>query len=290
MPLHGLRGRRLSRAVLIVLLASLCLAATGTEEEDGSSNPAIPILRGLDKASRLYLDAALRFACEEKIVEDSPGRKKGFTFDYMYVYDEKRGYEDYRTRGKKSTKPINPRSAGVTQFLERGSMWVLIFNHTRFANHRYRLAGAEPMHGVTAVKVEFEPLPPYAEGLNDWFGTAWVDPDSYQLLHVEAMKAADHRRLEEVTTIRAGSSHPSEWITEVVTDFEVVKNGMRFPSRVTLTSRRYLSGGGPPRKIAEARSVQTYSEYRFYNVRTTEEIRDMLGISPVSGIPPSSPP
>ena len=289
MPLHGIRGSVLSRAVLIVCLASLCLAAAGTEEEDDSSNPTIPILRGLDKASRLYLDAALRFACEEKIVEKSPGTKKGFTFDYMYVYDDAHGYQDYRTRGSKSTQPVNPRSMGVHQFLERGSMWVLIFNHSRFDIHRYRLAGGGPMHGVSAVKVEFEPLPPYAEGLNDWFGTAWIDPDSYQLLHVEAMKAADHRRLEEVTTMRAGSPQPSDWITEVVTDFEVVKNGMRFPSRVTLTSRRYLSGGGPPRKVEEARVVQTYSEYRFYGVRTTEEIRDLLGKSPTSQTPPLSP-
>ncbi len=283
--LRALRRRTFLRAATAIGLAFLLRTPVAAEDEADASNPAIPILRGLDRASRLYLDAALHFACEEKIVEDGPTTKKVYTFDYMYVYDENSGYEDYRTRGGKSAKPVNPRSLGVHQFLQRGSMWVLIFNHTRFASHRYRLAGSETMHGVAAVKVEFEPLPPYAEGNNDWFGTAWVDLNSYQLLHVEAMKVADHRRLEEVKTLRAGSPHPSDWITDVVTDFEVVKNGMRFPSRVTLTSSRYLSGGGPVRKLFQASTVQSYSDYRFYGVRTTEEIRDMLGISPPPTIP-----
>ncbi len=282
--LHALPRRTRLRAATAMGLVLFLRAPAAAEDEAAPPNPAVPILRGLDRASRLYLDNVLRFSCEEKIVEQSPGTKHAFTFDYLYIYDEARGYQDYRTRGGKSTEPVDPRSVGVHQFLERGSMWVLIFNQSRFATHRYRLVGSGPMHGVDAVKVEFEPLPPYVEGRNDWFGTAWVDPNSYQLLHVEAMKAADHRLLQEITKSH-GPSPLLEWITEVATDFEMVKNGIRFPSRVTLTSRQYLSGEGRP--LHEARSTQTYSNYRFYGVRTSEEVRTLLGLQPPGTSSPS---
>jgi hypothetical protein len=283
-------------ATTTVCLVGLGLARTASDEpaappnpvEDSPPNPAIGILRGLDKASQLYLDTALRFACQEKIVDQTTTSRRAYTFDYLYVYDDAHGYQDYRTRGAAEDR-VDPRSLGIRQFLERASMWVLVFNRTRFEQHRYRLAGGDRMHGVQAVMVEFEPLPPYKEGRNDWFGTAWVDPATHQLLHVEAMKSDDHRRWEELKTGRRGTNHVTDWITEVVTDFEVVKNGMRFPSRATATSRRYLSGELPPKSLREARSTQTYSKYRFYGVRTYEEVRSLLGLQTLPGASPPSP-
>src|SRR5262245_26993160 len=120
---------RSSRRIALMSAAVVCigafpLASALLGEEPAPPNPAIHVLQGLDRASRLYLDAALRFACEEQIVEQTPGTKHSWTFDYMYVYDEAKGYQDYRTRGGKS-KPVDPESAGVRQFLARGSMWVL---------------------------------------------------------------------------------------------------------------------------------------------------------------------
>ncbi|HEU5180172.1 MAG TPA: hypothetical protein VFW45_05235 [Candidatus Polarisedimenticolia bacterium] len=279
--LHALRRRTLLRATTAIGLVFFLGVPAAAEDETDSTNPAVPILRGLDRASRLYLDNVLRFACKEKIVEHDPGAKRAFSFDYMYVYDDAQGYLDYRTQGSKSTKPVDPRSVGVRQFLARGSMWVLIFNQSRFSSHRYRLVGGSPMHGIDAIKVEFEPLPPYVDGRNDWFGTAWVDPNSYQLLHVEAMKASDHRLLQEIAHSRGPTPIP-EWITDVATDFEVVKNGIRFPSRVIITSRQYLSGEGRP--LRQASSTQTYSNYRFYGVRTSEEVRTLLGLAPLTGV------
>jgi len=42
-----------------------------------------------------------------------------------------------------------------------------------------------------AIVVAFAAQPPFRVGANDWFGKAWVDAESYQLLRVEAMTPAD---------------------------------------------------------------------------------------------------
>jgi hypothetical protein len=299
--MHPRRIRRAAFRPLGAVLAAL-LSASRIAQGAGAppaQEPGVELLKGLDRASYLYLDAALRFACREKILEQSPGWRQSLEFEYMYVYDKVHGFQDYRTvPGRAPGEPTDPSSMGVKRYLSRGSMWVLIFNHGRQAMHRYQLLGMEKMHGVSAVKVGFEPIPPYDESLNDWFGTAWVDEESNQILRVEAMKAIDHERWRRLTAaaetgstadldIVRGSSYR---INRVITDFEVVKNGMRFPSRVTILSRVYYlpSYGGSQRihELLEEKSIQTYSKYRFYGVRTSEEVRGLL--APRRSNPPAN--
>src|SRR5713101_2542471 len=96
-------------------------------------------------------------------------------------------------RSPKAHEPVTKRNA-KSNSTEIGPLpfWVLIFHKTRQPVHHYQLAGREFVSGREAVKVSFEPLKPYKEGLNDWYGTAWVDTSTFQLLRVEAMKVEDH--------------------------------------------------------------------------------------------------
>lgn len=297
MRVLSIRHRILLPVTTVFCLVALGLPTAVSDEPESPPNPAVEtsppnpgreVLRGLDRASYLHLDAALRFACREKILERSPGWKQSNTFDYMYVYDAQHGFQDYRTlRRKGSSEPVDPAGLGVKRFLARGTMWTLIFNRTRQAKFRYQWLGVESMHGIEAAKIGFEPVPPYEESINDWFGTAWVDPTSYQLLRVEAMKAGDHERWEQVSeALRKGISQTAfapgsnTRINRVTTDFEILKNGMRFPSRVKILSTVYYlpSYGSAPRlhELLEESSTQTYTDYRFYGVRTSEEVRNVL--------------
>lgn len=243
---------------------------------------------GLDRTSYLYLDTALRFACTEKVVEWAPGSRSTHKFEYLFVYDKSRGFQDYRMVVRKGQRePANPIGMGVRLFVERPYMWVLVFNRTRQEKYRYRILGTERTEGVSTIKVRFEPVPPYKESINDWDGTAWIDPSTFQIVRVEAMKTVDveeQKRME-----KDGQDLPpppgegparSYRIERVSTDFTVIKNGMRFPGKTKVVSTLYYLPKRPdrpiPEEISEFHSKQTYSKYRFYGVRTFQEVRKIL--------------
>jgi hypothetical protein len=74
-------------------------------------------------------------------------------------------------------------------------------------------------------------------------------------------------------------SEPYE-IDTVVTEFSVVKNGMRFPRKVTIGRVVSTVLGGarewPTREREAVRVTQEYSNYEFFSVRTEEEIRRIV--------------
>jgi hypothetical protein len=263
------------------------------------------LLRGMDRASFLYLDTALRFACTETIVESGINTKRVHRFAYLFIYDKEHGFQDYRTlRQGKDRRPVNPSEKGVGLFLERAYMWVLLFNRTRQPKYRYEILDLETIDGVATAAVRFEPIPPYQEGLNDWIGTAWVDPSTYQIVKVEAMKVADFKAstqmqkdasevhpLPEQGPKHHGPGNPqtmpmlegpgrSYRIEQVTTKFSVLKNGMRFPGEVKLTSTLYYLSKRPednrPDEASRIESKQSYTKYSFYAVRTSDEVRRIL--------------
>jgi len=69
-----------------------------------------------------------------------------------------------------------------------------VFGAARQKLHRYQILGEDTALGRTALKLRFEPIPPYREELNSWFGTAWIDRETSQLLRVEAMKPTSTRK------------------------------------------------------------------------------------------------
>jgi hypothetical protein len=263
----------------------------------------------MDRASYLYLDTALRFACTETIVESGTGTKPVHRFEYLFVYDKEHGFQDYRMlRLGKDRLPVNPADFGVGLFLERAYMWVLLFNRTRQEKYHYEILGLDMIDEVTTVQLRFRPIAPYQEGINDWIGTAWVDPSTYQIVKVEAMKAADfeafmemQKRAREVDPLpKQGSSRrqseesrpaPEEGagrfqrVEGAATKFSVLKNGMRFPGEVKLVSTLYFLSpkSHQPEEVSRIESKQSYTKYSFYAVRTSEEVQRLLSSSPLKG-------
>ena len=70
-------------------------------------------------------------------------------------------------------------------------------------------------------------------------------------------------------------------VEQISTEFTVVKNGMRFPGSVVTRDLQYrVVGGERSRQHRERllrRVEQTYQDYRFFGVRTEEEIKGVLG-------------
>ena len=240
------------------------------------------LLSRLDQVAQLYRDAALEFSCRETIIDTAQGGAR-HQLEYLYVYDEKQGFQDYRTPGRKSAAQVRLQDLGLDLVLSRSYSWVFIFLGGAQKYHRYEIVGWD----TRAVQLRFEPIPPYHEGLNDWFGTAWIDRETLQLLEVEAMKPEDWEVQQEFERKLAEASRSSPHLrkeryilTGVSTEFSVEKNGMRFPGRthIFVVRRRIRGGVGDDRyHEREIRAVQqVYTDYQFFSVRTRQEIRKII--------------
>ena len=270
------------------LLVTALLLLGGTPQTT-SEAPGLPeLLMGMDRASHLYLDTALGFTCDETITEPLIGAPRIRHFQYIFVHEPDGSLQDYRmSKGKGERPEVDPGKLGFNHFLKRAFFWVLIFNSKRQKLFRYEGLGEAEALGVKAQMIRFEPIPPYQEAINDWFGTAWVDPETFQILRVQAMKADKHENWEnlkrDLELATAGEEKPAGRYYEIQTartEFGMVKNGMRFPTRAEIVTSLYsLSKAVLPARAnlaREQRTVQTYKRYKFYGVRTQEEIRSLL--------------
>lgn len=306
---------RVARAVVVAacLMPGQALqVATARAEEPArgdAPSPAAaldPILGRLGRLAQLYRDQALQFTCDERIdYQDRANVREIHDFEYIYVYDDAGGFLDYRTLPhagvRKGAPPaeIDPATYRLPFFVRRAYSWIFIFEPGKEHMYRYTLEGKETLRGRRACRVRFEPIPPYVVDLNDWVGTAWVDGEDFQLLRIEAQKVDQLKRKLEFERLRSGADpikdHAGEIYSfwEVDTDFKGQKNDLAFPD-VILTTRRECTAKPGARGIKSAcwRAFtvrQTYSNYRFFSIRTREEIHAFLSGGPAPAMTPDSP-
>jgi hypothetical protein len=256
----------------------------GTPAEDG---PRLEeILDHLSRAAGLYRDSALQFSCDEDISGSGLGGKS-YHFEYIYVYSSSRGFEDYRTEpGAPRPREIDLNAYRIPQFLRRAYSWIFVFSETARKHHRYAMVGEDDALGRAALKLAFEPVPPFKRDLNEWFGTAWIDRETFEILKVEALQRDEHRKqMEFEEDLARSSTHDARGrkrryqIERVSTEFSLEKNGMRFPGKVVITlSERAIPGedGAPFDESTVYRIEQVYANYRFFSVRTLEEVRAIV--------------
>lgn len=241
----------------------------GVLRTPAAAGPAAPpleldtVLARLAEAANLYRDEALQFTCRETIVYTSKRQKVSQNFEYIYVFDPRQGLLDYRIDPRDRKREI------VHGGLERPYSWIFVFEESKRGLYEYVLAGTDRALGRPAVKVRFDPVPPFALGINDFEGVAWVDVESWQLLRVEAEKVKAVRRYLD-----------QEYTERFKTEFGVVKNGMRFPSHVGIRRANFGQRGRPGSADYQASAVyrvnQNYSDYRFFGVRSETEIEQRL--------------
>ncbi len=234
--------------------------------------------------ARLYRDSALSFSCREEITTRSI-RKKDYAFRYVYVFDDRRGFMDHRTRPwDRKGREVDPGKYPIPQFLRQAYSWAFLFDAAAAGQHRFERTGEAEVLGRPAVRLRFEPADEAAIGSQSWFGTAWIDRETCQILKVEAQKPEHHARQMEfeaevslAAAYRESNSRRIFLIERVTTEFTVVKNGMRFPGRVEIDLTRYVIPGEGRTQAFRTEHIynveQVYSDYQFFSVRTAEEIR-----------------
>jgi hypothetical protein len=273
-----MRGTGAAAALLLAIAASPAAPASDTDAELAG------LLPRLARVALLYRDTALRFACEETIQWEGPRlstrREK---FSYVYTWDDQGGFRNFRTwtgwTPNAGYRQVHPKAP---TYLQDVLLWAFVFRDTRQPLHRFRSAGRETVHARAAVRVEFAPIPPIESGVNDWYGTAWIDAETAQLLRVEAREPQDHERLAELERrlADAASVGYSQVVRRFVTDYTVVEQGLRLPGRVEIRESRFEVQGRPGalrlREHPLLQVTQTYEDHRFFSVRTAEEIRGMV--------------
>ena len=286
-----MRGNSGVGTAWLMSAAMALTGATSASEEpfpSPSTKGADPSLEAwlerLDAVADLYRDKALSFSCRETIVwSPSPSTDGRATFDYLYVFNDRTGIlEDRRTLpgagGKKGVpRAVTPEEAGVPRYLRSGMLWPLIFHRSRWSLHRYSLLGEAEAQGRPAIRIRFDAKPPYQPDINWWFGTAWVDRETGQLLQVEALDPHQHQtwlRFQEY--LAGGVSRGPYAIERVQTEFGVERNGMRFPSLVRIEEAKYGAVGKRPTKRHKTSPLMTitqrFEKYQFFGVRTEADV------------------
>lgn len=265
---------------VLVLVAQLVTAHAK------SATPFDATLARLARVAELYRDTALGFACEETIVATGVTTRR-VQFAYIFIKGDDGRLRDFRTwrtgtSAKQRSQEVDPRDYKVPRYLASAYLWAFVFRSDRQSLYRLKLVGEEEALGRPALKIQFVPAPPVIKGINDWAGFAWVDRRTSQMLKFESYAPADwNTRLHIVEDIEAAARrNPREekepyLIDKIVTEFGFEKNGMRFPSRVELStteSKVKYRVADPLRERVLDRVVQNYSHFEFFSVRSSEEI------------------
>jgi hypothetical protein len=296
------RRNTLRAFALALLLWPWCSSPAAAE---GEPLPTLAELLGkMARVAGLYRDQALKFTCDETIRYHGQGWPLVHKFKYIYSYaPEGGGLRDYRTRQKRTSKkpgaeqqPERLDEFGFPEYVVRAYSWVFIFDEAVQPFFRFEIEGEDEVFGRAAIRLRFEAIPPFRNGINEWCGTVLIDRETYQPLLVEALQGDEYEQIERLERAVEADASPTESgfrgifaFSTVTTEFDVEKNGMRFPGRVvierTTHSVRDKAGKGSVRKTVVYRVIQLYTNYQFFGVRTTEQIQRIVGgLNPGTGV------
>jgi len=287
--------RKLLRAIALVLFCWPWSANPAAEPPEPL--PTLEqLLPRMARVAGLYRDQALKFTCDETIYYTGARGPSVHKFKYIYRYSEDEAkLLDYRTlRGRAGRKSdaAQERAAlehyGIPVYLLRAYSWVFVFSESVQPSYGYSIEGEEVVLGRPAVRLRFEAQPPYREGVNDWYGTAWIDRSTHQILRIEALRAEEREQelllaksIEAAEAATSSSSYRGTYtFSRYTTEFDVQQNGMRFPGRVVIErSSHTVRGGRGKGGVSEEmlfRITQSYKKYRFFGVRTAEQIHSIV--------------
>ncbi|HZI95340.1 MAG TPA: hypothetical protein VFE84_13930 [Patescibacteria group bacterium] len=277
--------------LLIFLAAGTCLSSDEPAVTPGPAVAPAPlpgdreagILQRLARTAVRYREFALKFTCREKM-SWSPYEKRGSAeFGYVFEFNEGFGFSDFRTLSNASSRGKAPPEAfpdrmGVPAYLGSPYLWIFTFREERQRRHKYVILGNEQVDGRQAVMIHFEPRPPIDAGVNDWFGTAWVDQETALLLKVEAYTPDNWAELSKLKEHLARDTEQGGFhdVQRITTIFSVEKNGMRFPGKVELRNERHRlirrAGQWSTWTSVRLQVDQEYTGYAFYGVETNQKV------------------
>ena len=293
--------RRLAPFALVIVGFAGSTPGTSTTESDREFDY---VLAGLARASDRYLDEALSFTAEETtrvlsypfnsrkpVIYRSPVNiyfyqktTSGRLIDRRVKREEMRRLERQLEQSKDAAEIVTDlndpmHSRQIPFYIARPYGWIVIFSSGAQIRYRYefeRLTGRK-------VRIRFRPgKQPFQK--EDWFGSAIVDLETLHILSAEGVQLEDYqaeRRMKEVfdseDELPDGTVDRVFVVKHISTEFSLVKNGLRLPTRVHSKIYRYiLRETANKRKIREhleTEVIQKFENYKFYAVRAGTAVK-----------------
>lgn len=127
-------------------------------------------------------------------------------------------------------------------------------------HHDYKIIGNKKYRGKKALVIEAIPKNP--DETSHLHGKIWVDETDSSILKIEwdVKSTGNYEKIEEF----AMRINAEPRIT-MISEYDVEKNGIRFPSRYSVREAYYSRSG---RTFARSEITVTYEEYKFFTVDT----------------------
>jgi hypothetical protein len=295
--MNTLRSGPLALAIAALTLASSSPADAHGLPAQASAPLAALLAKAADYCRRLEA-AAFDFVCREEIVETldpnldidrkippPDGRQTEFLGPSIvlsrarkvrssYVYD----YQCVRAAGKlrevrnqieENGKPVAvPNAALKTAAVVWGTALLApvgVFGERFQPGYDFTISGDGRVGATSVVVVEARPKPAAPPSRN-LYGKAWVDPATGDILRIEWSESRVGRF--DVFEKR-GQLYKRTPRLVIRSEFSAEKNGVRFPSRLTV-EEAYLKPSG--KAFVRSRTDVVYKDFRFFTVEV--EVRD----------------
>ena len=140
-----------------------------------------------------------------------------------------------------------------------------IFAESSQPFYDYKIAGRDKIQKRPAVIIDVTPKPDAPETRN-LYGKAWIDAATGDILKIQwSEKRVNHY---EITLKRAEQYERKPRLT-IRSEFQVEKNGIRFPSKL-FVEEAYVSKGGLV--FVRSETNVTYKDFKFFTVETEPRI------------------
>lgn len=210
---------------------------------------------------------ALRFLGPTFVISTVRKVKRSFVYDYQCVRAG-RAIRETRTLLEENGKKKNvPNAKLETSIVVWGTALFGpcgLFGERFQSGYDYAILGRESLGGVAAVIVKAAPKPG-APPTRNLYGKAWIDPASGEILKIEWSESRVGNFDVFATRGRAFDRAPR---LTIVSDFSVEKNGLRFPTRLSV-EEAYLKDSGKP--FVRSKTDVVYKDFKFFTV--TVEVR-----------------
>jgi hypothetical protein len=192
--------------------------------------------------------------------------KRTFVYDFQFI---RRGgtLKETRTLLRLNGREMNVKNAELQTgiFIYKNAVLapIGIFGAGWREYFTYRISGKGSVGGRLCLIIDVVPKGPHPE-ISFLCGKAFIDEASLDILRIEwsEQKIGNYAAFE-----KRGERYRMKPRISVISEFEVEKNGIRFPSKHLIEEAYFgLAGMETPSKFIRSRTTVVYKDFRFFTV------------------------
>ena len=233
------------------------------EEISESIDPTLDVeLQRIGAAVVTEYPATTRYSGPTLVIRSVRKVKHSYIYDYQCVRAG-RTIREVRTQlredGKKKVVPNADLATSVIVFGNTLLGPVNIFGERFRGDYDFAVAGEEKIGKARVVVIEAKPRPG-APPTRNLYGKSWVDPKTADILRIEwSENRVGHYGIFEERGKKFGRTPR----LVMRSDFSAEKNGIRFPSSLTV-EEAYLKESG--KAFVRSRTEVVYKDFKFFSV------------------------